>query len=127
MGVDTKIKIPLQGNDVTKTVQAIKKVIADKLTVIGDIEIDIMHSPQEYDKENERSRFNMHEMQSIDFCLDYVCDAFDSGKEHRSIRTYYDHYSGGNMIDLSIGAWGHNEDIARCLVDSFGGYADFSD
>ena len=126
MGVDTKIHIPLIGNDVQTTVKEIRKAL-QKLPIFGDIDTTITHHPIKYDETNDKTRFNMHETWDIQFALDYPCDQYESGKEQRRLFSYYDHYSGGNMLYISMGCWGHNEDIARCLVDSFGGYADFAD
>lgn len=125
MGVDTKIHIPLIGGNVQTTVKEIKKALA-KLPLL-EIDSTLTHSPIAYDDTNDKTRFNMHETWDIHFGLDYPCDQYESGKEQRRLFAYYDHYQGGNMLYLSMGAWGHNEEIARCLVDSFGGYADYSD
>jgi hypothetical protein len=131
MGVDTKIHIPLVEYDLNKTIKAVAKMIETKLPIFGVVEIANTKHPAQYDKTSaetrERSRVDMYEMHYIDFALDYPCSSYESGKEQRSLRTYYDHYEQGSMLYLSIGAWGHNEDIARCLVDNFGGYADFAD
>jgi hypothetical protein len=126
MGVDTKIHIPLTNGEVHPTIKAIKRALKS-LPIFGDIEEYIRHAPKAFDETNDKSRFDMYEAWDISFALDYPCDQYESGKEHRSLSVYYDHYDATNMIYLSLGCWGHNEDIARCLVDKFGGYADFSD
>jgi len=132
MSVDTKINILMIQCDVEKTVNKIVEVLKSNLPIFGEIEVRLTHEPSDYDsnapiEERERMRINHYEMRDINFALDYECDQFDSGKEERRLWLHYDHYEGGNMLYLSVGCWGHNEDIARCLVDNFGGYADFSD
>jgi len=139
MGVDTKIHIPLQykhdryNHDNTNivhvafTVEKVKEVLAKKMPVIGDIETRQTVIPKPYDKENPDSMHTMHDHWDICFALDHECKDFESGKEQRRLWTSYDHYNCPEMLYMSIGAWGHNEDIAKCLVDAFGGYADFSD
>jgi len=139
MSVDTKIHIPLQYDKratysdnatvahVAFTIQRIKEVIEKKLPIFKDVTIRQTIIPEPYDKENDKSRFNMYDHWDICFALNYPNKEFESGKEQRRLWSSYDHYSCPEMIYLSIGAWGHNEDIAKCLVNTFGGYADFSD
>jgi len=127
MGVDTKIRIPMKGT-VPEMVQEVKKALK-ALKTFGKITTRLTHAPKEYDKENDKSRFDMHEIWDICFALNFPCDQFESGKEERRVWAYFDHYdnNGDNMLYLSLGAWGHNEEIAKCLVDTFGGYANFND
>lgn len=132
MGVDTKIHILLQDNNVQITVDEIRKIISKKLPVLGDITTELSHRPDKYDKDasceiRENQRLSMYETWNIYFALDYPADQFESKKEQRRMFCYYDHYEQGSMLYLSMGSWGHNEDIAKCLVDAFGGYADFND
>jgi hypothetical protein len=127
MGVDTKIRIPMINCDVDITTKKVAEIIQQKMKVFGTVDIRPMQVPGKYDEENTKSMFNMWQMDSIEFALDYPCDGFESNKEQRMLRTYYDHYTGGNMLSLSMGAWGHNVELAKCIVDNFGGYADFSD
>lgn len=119
MGVDTKIHIA-KTDTVFQMVRNIEKALKKTLPVYGDTDVTHDHIATTGDE------FNDYDGYRILFALDYPCDQYESGKEQRMLWAYYDHYKGGEMMYLSLGAWGHNEDIARCLVDNFGGYADYS-
>jgi hypothetical protein len=65
----------------------------------------------------------------LNFTLDYEEPGFANNKENRSISIF--HYPNQEMkrdfFNLYFNAWGHNKEIADCLVDYFGGFADYSD
>ena len=120
MGVDTKIYI-VKDCDTFEMVRRIEKVIKDKLNVFGEITVSHDHKPIPKDQFNDYDGYRLH------FALDYPHDGFESKKEQRSLWVYYDNYTGERLLYLSLSTWGHNEEIAKCLVDNFGGYADFND
>lgn len=120
MGIDTKIRIP-KTDDTLQMVRDIEKTIKEKLPVFGDISVSHDHKAVKGDKFADYDGYRIH------FALDYLAEQFESKKEQRSLWIYYDNYTTSEMLYLSLGAWGHSEDIAKCLVDIFGGYADFSD
>lgn len=120
MGVDTKIRIP-KTDDTFQMVRDIEKVIKEKMPVFDEISVSHDHKAIKGDQFSDYDGYRVH------FALDYPCDNYESGKEQRSLWIYYDNYRGEEMLYLSIGAWGHCEDIAKCIVDAFGGYADFYD
>ena len=120
MSVDTKIKIA-KTSDIFRMVRKIENVIKEKLPLFGEIDVDFTHPAIKGDK------YSNYDSYFIYFALDYPCENYESGKEQRQIYVYYDYDTNSELIRLSIGCWGHNEDIAKCLVDAFGGYADFND
>lgn len=65
----------------------------------------------------------------MQFTLDCENSDFPHNKECRQMSIF--HHQKTEMqrdfYNFYIGAWGHNKEIANCLVDYFGGFADYSD
>lgn len=120
MGVDTKIHI-VKDDDTFQMVRRIENVIKNKLNVFGEITVSHDHKAVSKDQFQDYDGYRIH------FALDYPCDQFESKKEQRMVWVYFDNYQGGNLLYLSFGNWGHNVELAKCLVDNFGGIADFND
>ncbi len=125
MSVDTKIKILIQGDCLT-TVQAIQKALinAPDFKILGDI---TFKQSVFADRSTDAKQHHQYDYISINFAIDAFCEAYTDNKEHRTLSLYYDWYDPQIFVSLSLGCWGHNEQIARHLVNTFGGYADYSD
>jgi hypothetical protein len=66
---------------------------------------------------------------SIYFTLYYPCGNFTDNKESRILHIHHQPKveMKRDFYQISFNVWGHNEEIANCLVDWFGGYANYSD
>jgi hypothetical protein len=65
----------------------------------------------------------------IDFVLDYKNSDFSNNKECRSINIFHNpkEKMKRDFYNLHYNLWGHSKEVANCLVDYFGGLADYSD
>lgn len=115
MSVDTNIYIP-KTKEIPETIEDIKICLINGFPKynLKNNSFDIKN----YSKRVEGDRYLDFEIFYLDFKL---------GKEKRSLMLYYDFFTMERIYDLKVGCWGMNEDIARCLVDYFGGYADYAD
>lgn len=124
MGVDTKIRIPYShaNKDINKIVSEIVSVIFKSFKTIGEAEVVFYHYPKE-------EQYKNYFLLKINFTIDKPAKQFTSGKEERGITVYYDLYRPAEDIFLyiSFGAWGSNIQIAKAIVNAFGGFADFND
>ncbi len=120
MSVDTKIQIVKTGS-IISMIQDIQKALKTKMNIFGDITFECIH------ERIKNGEFKDYDGYRIFFALDNDCDQFESGKEQRVMWLNYDYSDATKLINLSISAWGSNEEIARCLVDSFGGIVDLND
>lgn len=121
MSVDTKVYVVKQ-HDIDdfmfEVVKALKKNFKEK--VVSD---SIRWRDCNRDRNTEDIFFQLN------ITLDYECNAFSDNKEHRcvSIFNHPKREMQRDFYELHVGVWGHNKEIAKCLVDYFGGYADYSD
>ena len=65
----------------------------------------------------------------MQFVLDYENSDFSNNKECRQMSIFHQPKTEmkRDFYQFYLGAWGHNKEIANCLVDYFGGYANYSD
>lgn len=130
MSVDTKIRIPFNTNYLevcNNIMDALKAKFGTKLLYckLVDYKLDT-HKTAVACGEYEYSTFTAR----ISLGLDYACKEFEDNKEHTYLSLYYcedTDKSHGDFMCLSLFASGHNEEIAQCLVDAFGGIADYND
>ncbi len=65
----------------------------------------------------------------MNFTLDYENSEFENNKENRSLSIFYEPKveMKQDFYRFYFGMWGHNKEIANCLVEYFGGYANYND
>jgi hypothetical protein len=123
MSVDTTMQIPAKlgyNETIHERVNQIIEVLQKSFPVLS-IEKEVAKEP------DGLSRLDNYTIIRIDFVLDYPCVEYDDGKEHRSISLHYDYYECPKLVWMKLGAWGHHIEIAKAIVEAFGGIADFYD
>jgi hypothetical protein len=117
MSVDTKINVVRKheiDNFMLNLTKCLKETFKEKF---------IYDSVQIKDHESSYGIFK-----SYCFTLDYKNSSFSNNKENRVLNIfYYKEEFRCNFYELSIGAWGHNKEIANSIVEHFGGFVDYSD
>lgn len=119
MGIDTRVHIVKQheiDGVMFEIVKALKEGFGDKL------ESDSVRW-----NDNNRGKGYDYEFFNMNFILDYENSNFSNNKECRSVVIMHEpkNEMKRDFYDISFGAWGHNKEIAKWLVDYFGGFADY--
>ena len=121
MGVSTNIYIPKseKGITITGLRNGIEKALVERFSgfYMNDIKT------RNHNKPELSEIYDL--FFDVTFSLNFEAYQFSDNKEHRRMMVTKDPKT--NFIRLSIEAWGHNTDIARAMVDYFGGHADFND
>lgn len=123
MGVDTKIEIPRGKKSIELVLATIGGLIEKKLPVWSDNGlVKYYYEISEFSYGGKKDRLGR-----LFITLDFENNDFDNRKENRIIWMNELNNEDEKKYYISFGCWGHNEEIAKIIVNHFGGIADFND
>lgn len=125
MSVDTKVYVPRKNRSgiefATELGQHLKEMFGKRF--VGKFSIDINHTS------DQTKHYQNYDYITLQFTLDYECDQFSDGKEHRMLHIFadYEQEMKRDFIMIDMGKWGHNIEISLAIINQYAGFVDVDD